>query len=266
MSEFKQKLKHILKEDFAYSSIHGFSNIANNKHLPIKIFWAISVLVSTSVCSYLIVSSVLNYLKYEVTTKMSVISETTSPFPTISICNSASLVAGNSSSFGFELLSQGPFAQYINYVDANNSFEPNKFVAQYFLRQNEFVLNTETRKSYGLSIDQMLITCLYAGSPCSSSDFVWYYDLMYGNCFRFNTGTNSTLKTSTNTGKWNGLRLELYVGSTNDIEMNQPSTGVHLFIHNNTNTLDSMKGFDAATSTESNIAVSRKFSSRLSEP
>ena len=78
----------------------------------------------------------------------------------------------------------------------------------------------------------MLISCLYASTACNASDFEWYYDTLYGNCYMFNKGSNSSIKMSTNTGKWNGLRLELYVGSINELEVNQQSSGAHIFIQN----------------------------------
>ena len=266
-SDYKAKLKLIFEKAFEQSNIVGLSNIVTNKHIPMKVVWIVSVLASFAICAYMIAESVIIYLQYDVISKMSVVYETTSPFPTISVCNSVPFVTDASTVFVENVMATNNFGFFLNYTDVNVPLEPYKYLSQYLNAVNAYNLSTAAKKTMGLTLDEMLLSCMYSGGACSSSDFDWYYDVLYGNCYRFNSGkNNSALKNTTNTGKWNGLRLELYVGSTNDIEMNQPSTGVHLFIHNNTNTLDSMKGFDAATSTESNIAVSRKFSSRLSEP
>ena len=260
------RLKKIIEEGFTYSTIHGLPNIATNKHVPIKILWTVCLLVSTGVCSFLIITGVMSYLEYDVISKVSIFNEVTSPFPTISICNIYPYVNGNSSNFVRNTLIEQNFSQFLNYSDNGLSLEPNKFLTNYLSLINGVKVSNEEKKSYSLTLDEMLISCLYASTACNASDFEWYYDTLYGNCYMFNKGSNSSIKMSTNTGKWNGLRLELYVGSINELEVNQQSSGAHIFIHNHTIKPNSYSGIDVSTSTNTNIAVSRMFFKKLSLP
>ena len=267
MSEFKKKFKALVKEDFTYSSIHGFSNMANSKHMSIQVFWAICVLVAMSACTYLMATCVISYLKYEVITKLSIVGEVSSLFPTVTICNSVPFMTSNSTSFEYNILSSPYFSKFLNYTDNNEPLEPLQSLGNYLASINAEIQSDDVKKAFGLTIDQMLISCLYSGSACSYSDFEWFYNPLYGNCFRFNGGTNGTaLRTSTNTGKWNGLRLELYVGSSNDIEINRMISGIHVYIHNSTSMPSFYEGLDVASSFETNIAVSRTFFSKLTSP
>ena len=43
---------------------------------------------------------------------------------------------------------------------------------------------------YGFYISQILLACEFQGQKCSYEDFYWYYDYHYGNCFRFNGGSD----------------------------------------------------------------------------
>ena len=263
----KSLLKKIFEESIALSKIHGVSNIKRNEHWPIKIAWILIVLASTGLCSYFVIENLISYLEFGVITKMTFIKESTSQFPTISICNSNPFTTNNSSIYVKNLLSQNEFSQFLNYTDANLPIEPNKFVARYYTFINAYNLTNDVQKSLGLSIDQMLISCLYMGNNCTSSDFEWYYDLINGNCFRYNTGgLNTTLKNISVKGKRKGLKLEMFVGSANDVEINHPSTGVRIFIHKNSIKPVVGEGLDVATGKETNIAVGRTIFKKLSYP
>ena len=65
----------------------------------------------------------------------------------------------------------------------------------------------------GFTLDNMLLTCVYANQPtCSSSDFQSFTSYDRGNCFTFNANT-SNISTLSQTGQYYGLRLELFSGS-----------------------------------------------------
>ena len=127
MSQTKSKLKELVKESFSFSTIHGLANIATNTHLPIKALWTILLLASSGICSYLVVLSVISYLEYDVSIKISKISETTSLFPTITICNSSPFITKNSTSLQENFIIEKQFSQFLN------SFEKFYFMLQFFL-------------------------------------------------------------------------------------------------------------------------------------
>jgi hypothetical protein len=59
----------------------------------------------------------------------------------------------------------------------------------------------------------MLISCLYNFKACNSDDFEWFYDTVYGNCYKFNSAkqTNRLDEIVTKPGPLNGLRLGKFI-------------------------------------------------------
>ena len=49
-------------------------------------------------------------------------------------------------------------------------------------------LNDTEKKKLGYPFEDMLIDCKFEANTCSASEFEWYYDYNYGNCYRFNSG------------------------------------------------------------------------------
>ena len=74
--------------------------------------------------------------------------------------------------------------------------------------------NPDTIKSYGFSLNSMLISCYFDSKKCSVSDFTYYYTYEYGNCYIFNMYVNSStsLKTISGSGPSNGLNMEIFIG------------------------------------------------------
>lgn len=89
----------------------------------------------------------------------------------------------------------------------------------------------------GLTLDDMLISCSFT-YLCNSSDFIYSFNSYYGNCYSFNgyylNGTKKEIKTVTKAGFLDGLFLELYVGYPVSPYSVSISSGVHVFIDNQT--------------------------------
>src|SRR5690606_35639629 len=95
----------------------------------------------------------------------------------------------------------------------------------------------EEIKSLGMSLEDMLISCTYANTACTVNDFEWYYEFFYGNCYRFNSGRNSSGdqvpdKEVSRAGWIDGLKLELFIDNPSNIYNLAYSTGVQIFISN----------------------------------
>ena len=74
-------------------------------------------------------------------------------------------------------------------------------------------LGKEFMKKIGFNMSQMLISCYYDNKNCDVSDLKEFTSYDRGNCLRFNYGINETkLKTTSQTGQYYGLRLELFSG------------------------------------------------------
>ena len=278
-SKLRKKINETFKDWLSSSTSHGLPNIARTDSKILKLLWTLSFLGSSAGCAYLLYLSVSGYLNYDVVTKITVYDELPSQFPTITICNSYPFGSANSTSFLEQQLNKffpgHDFKSFNNLSSAGKKFNFSEFsFAKYLilLSAADPSVSDDFKQSLGLTIEDMLINCQYSGSLCSKDDFVWFYSVLYGNCYVFNSGKNSSggtvpLKYLNQAGKTNGLKLELYVGQSNKpFDFINPCTGIHLIINNYTVSSTVFDGLDAATSKETNIAVGRTLTYRLPYP
>lgn len=117
-------------------------------------------------------------------------------------------------------------------------------------------LNTQ---KLGLSLDEMLIACGVKGKSCNSSAFLYsfngffglntlkidYYDyvsykqLSLGNCYSFNSGTNTdgskaNIEMVNQEGAPNGFWFELLVGSPSSLYSLSSGSGARIYVDNQT--------------------------------
>ena len=125
-------------------------------------------------------------------------------------------------------------------------------------------ISDEEKKSYGSSLDEMVIFCNYNMQKCNESNFEWFYDSRFGNCFRFNSVDNLITYSG---GKMNGLNLKLFIDHASDLYDGYTSSlGAQVFVHNRSVFPSIYDGFALPIGMESSIIVGRKFTSRLPAP
>jgi hypothetical protein len=130
-------------------------------------------------------------------------------------------------------------------------------------------MTMKQRKSFGISIEDMLIRCSFNFVTCTPADFDWYFDEMYGSCFKFNAGKKSsghsiTDKISTKNGKEHGLYTELVV--PNPLSNFSFSTSMELSVENKTAVPLFDEGFDVEVGKITNIAINRVFTKKAPKP
>jgi hypothetical protein len=143
------------------------------------------------------------------------------------------------------------------------------FMAQNLLSSNDL------KKSIGHSIDDILIGCKFNYQSCSSADFLWEYDKIYGNCYSFNSGFNSTghrveLKKSSLAGYSYGLQLDLYVNFYENLTLFNSVTGglgAILRIDNVTHGIDHVaEGVMVSAGSVTNSALGRENKFIMKQP
>ncbi len=92
MESSKENLKAILSEIVLASSLHGIPGILRTKYKFFKFVWALSFIVSSSACAFMLFNSVDEYFNYEIVTTTTVKTEMPAKFPEITICNSNPLM------------------------------------------------------------------------------------------------------------------------------------------------------------------------------
>ena len=127
-------------------------------------------------------------------------------------------------------------------------------------------------------------SCELNGQPCSASDFSWRWDPLYGNCYSYNSGLNSSgstmsFKESLLPGAQFGLKLDIYVGYNDYLKTfnvgwlqdtygaNINTYGLNILIQNNTYlTQDRFTVIALQGGTSNYIGVQRKFTTKLPKP
>jgi len=77
------KFQEILEKSVMSNAGYAVESFARKTNFMIvRLMWLLSLILTSSVCFYLIAKSATNYLNYEVVTKINVINEEPSIFPT----------------------------------------------------------------------------------------------------------------------------------------------------------------------------------------
>lgn len=266
----QKPMKEILKNWVSKTTIHGFQSLLTSNHIFLKIAWFVCIALSTTYCSYQVFQTILRYNHYDKITTYSLVNEAPTIFPAVVICN-LNPYDGNMSKLAIQEslkaknITPDPEDSAIHYIDnATNQF---KSVFEYRAIQSKFNLYDN-----GFFLHQMLISCKFQGNGCGQNDFEYFHDYDYGNCYRFNGNRNSSgqtrsLKVSRKAGQDNGLRLELFVGHTEQQQQYIYKSGMRVVIHNQSVIpFPDDDGIDVSTGKQTNIAVSRTFINRLSSP
>jgi hypothetical protein len=152
---------------------------------------------------------------------------------------------------------------------AFNSYLFSKFFGASNLKNP--ALSDEIKKSFALPFNQFILSCFFAGEECTENDFYWYYDLYYGNCYRFNAGKLQNgsavpLKTTSKPGLIDGLQIEMYLGIPNITNSFAFAYGAHIIVHNNTIEPTIYQGIEVSAGTFYDVTVSMEIVDKLPVP
>ena len=134
--------------------------------------------------------------------------------------------------------------------------------------------SNEDKKRLGHLIDDFMIECKFDDVFCNiTNDFIWYFDNVYGNCYKYNSGFNSNgqpieLIKSSQPGKYYlGLKLVLFETMPRILErISYGGTGFIIKLDNNSFTVGGNSRIDLLSGVETNIAVERIYSRQLPMP
>jgi hypothetical protein len=257
-----------LKELGLSTSIHAIPSIIRSPRLITKILWSIFFLLAFCLCLFSLSENLANYLRFEVTTSVKYVYEKNATFPMITLCNKNSFTTN----YALELLNQVIKRENINNITSSNSNIDNKTrattLSQLFAKS---YLNNNQKKKLSFQLEEMLIICQFSNSDCTAQDFEWYYDYLYGNCYKFNSGKNLNekdvdLKKIKFTSSFEGLRLVLFSPKPEQDEIISTSYGFHLSVTNQSHLSDFSQGFDVGLGTESLVKISKTIINKVPSP
>ena len=245
----REQIETLLKEVLYNSLAQAIIKIFLSPFLLIKVVLFLFVLGSIGCTSYLVISSIMTYFTYGVVASSRTLYETPTLFPKVTFCNYNFFTT----KYGYDVIQSGKNI-YIDYF------------------------STEEKKRISRDLDEILLECTFNLKSCNSSDFVWSYDPINGNCFTFNSGFDSNgnkvvLKDSMLSGFYYGLRLTLYVNiyekilETGYFKKVSNELGAYFLIGNSSHLkYDEKNGIRASPGFGTNIMIDREFKSILPKP
>ena len=208
MSSKLTRIKEELKEASMTTTGHVIMLIIRSQYLLMKIILLLAWLIGFGITLYLITNNILDYYKYDVTTKTRVIREEPMIFPKVTICNADRFVTNDSISFLANVIrNDGSFVAKINEatmagattdVELVNWFISNNVYFESQALYAAYSADNKTRMSLGYDKETFVRKCNFNYEYCKSYDnFIeQIYDINLGNCFTFNGQTKSKLKAS----------------------------------------------------------------------
>ena len=204
LGDQQHRLNNEVREELRNMHVDGFSNIFSDSNVTgMKIVWICVLIASSASCVFLIVKTVEEYMRFEVTTKIRVLTGQEAVFPTITICNLNPFTT--------------PYADEL-FSAANITNDPNNiWLLDEYMKQTTGSYLSNAQKERMSSLDDMLVGCKFSFDSCSSSQFQFVYHPLYMNCYRFNSGFNASQQSTelnkiVSAGIVNSLTIDLYSG------------------------------------------------------
>lgn len=266
MSDKQKKIFQVLKDAGLSSTSHGLPRILKSKNIFFKFMWTFFMTTSCSACCYLITTSIMNFLKWQVVTKIDIVTEIPSIFPTISICSANPIQKNFSLEYVDEVLKRSGIHNNSLFESYSINYQFKFMFSKYLSMSNLFNLSSSEREHFGMKINESIISCFYSTNPCNLDlDFEYYYDNIHSYCVKFNSGKKSELKKASKPGLINGLQMEIYVEEPHENSFSTAS-GLYIIVHNSSQESYFPEGFTVPVGKQVNIAVQREFISKKAKP
>ena len=272
----KKQVTTLIKQTLYNSTAQAIIKLIETPHFSLKFFLFICVIISSGLCSFLIIQLIFNYLSYYVLTISRILYETPALFPKITVCN----VNPFTTQYAVEFLKQINKDLYPN-IDI---FNESQMIKLNFSLKNELIngiknsarykmnsLNETEQKQLSHSLKDMMPSCYFNQEECSAKHFDWYFDPYYGNCWTFNSGQKGPLVNNSFPGEFYGFRMDLYVNFFDKLNsINSYSGGLGALIRiGNSSYLTSYyprDGIKIEPGQVTSISVSRSFKNSLPKP
>lgn len=252
-------LKKIISEWSISTTSHGIPNIARSEGKFSLLLWSIAFLASLAFCGYQIVLTLIDVSKFPVYTKIEIIEEIPTPFPSISFCNLNPFNTNDPVNYAM-------FENLLTKSNINFNSHPNLLWLSVSSLVKSFVfdLSDEERQNFTFGFKQMIYSCKFNSFLCNEEDFEMFYNFDYGNCFKFNPNGTKFIGKS---GHQNGLRLEIHIGNSSSKEAYTISRGIRFLIHNHSDIISiNDHGQDASTGFSTEVKITRSMNEKLDEP
>ena len=261
----KAKLQKLTLWSFMHNflsvtSFHGLPLIANTKNFFCALaFWMIPIMTALGLMLWALISVTNQYFEMNTVLYSNLHFNSRLLFPAVTVCNKNYFrrsVAENASS-DVDLQDLVDFL----HVASGNPFLVDEFDFDEFIDNHEDLFEGEDSIFYfrnsGHQFEQMVYSCTFNGKDCSH-DFIQRSSI-YGNCYTFNSGINTSALYSTRSGETYGLELILNAEEYEYFLAETLSVGFNVFIHDQAHFpyFDSIDRFSVTTGLETLVALRR---------
>ena len=264
----KDKNLFLLKEWSLLSTFHCYPKIFQTKNIYAKLTWSLIFVLFSCLTFWLVVKGIIDYLEFDVVTKIRVISPQSITFPTVTICEANTFTTKQAEDLiGEALLLENETISNLSslYVqkNANESerFEMNTLIDLAMRRLAHY--NESVKKSMGLSLDQINKCHFDYRVEC---DLDWIFSYKHGNCYQFNTGKSQPMKETQLGGRSYGLYLQIGPLINRNSFNTYYSTGLKLFIHNGSFVSTGAEEIFIKTGEQTNIKLTKIFTRKATYP
>jgi hypothetical protein len=254
-------------------SFHCYPKIFARTSLPLRLLWILFLVVFSILTFKLVFRGIYEYLEYDVVSKIRAFNEKLSPFPTITICNANPFGTREA-----EVLIKNAYDQPKNEEIFDNelllkssqldlalmNMEYNKNI----VLEHTYNMTDEDKRKLGFSIQQIQ-SCYFNEVECNfNEDFNWFYSFKWGSCYQFNSGKNSTLPLKQTKLGGRNYGLGLFIGPLYNLNKypTYHSTGLRIFVHNNSFLSSSADEILVETGKHSSISIKKTFTYKTPMP
>jgi hypothetical protein len=223
----------------------GFKYNSNiNKIVWLCFLVGFALLILTS-----LITSTTHYFQYDTGSKIETISERPTDFPAVTICGNNPFSTKLSENLMMDLRNNSGFK-------IKDSDLP--LMTKILVASDDY--SKDAKKLLGIPIFYFDLDSKFDNRPIKTiKEFSYFHSFNYGNCWQFNSGTNSQIKKTHTEGKTFGFSI-MGVFENNNNLITSNSNGLAVFIHNQTIPpayLD--EPYLVSTGKETNIVVNRIF-------
>jgi hypothetical protein len=155
------------------ADINCWSKIIHyNGNYFIQILWLKVLIFSTIATFFLISKSIIDYLKYDVTSQIEIYNDIPAKFPTVTFCDNNPFKTKKAQELMDSIVHRYNMSRQIDSFDLAKNYAASKLVSNKF------------RKSLG-SMENLECIFLKVSLNCSH-DLHWYWSHEFGNCYQFN--------------------------------------------------------------------------------
>jgi len=267
----KNKTQKIAKELRKWSlacTCHCYPKIFQKSNKALRVTWSVFFVIFLFLTFQLVYREITQYLEYDVVSKIRVLKEKSSPFPTVTICDANPFGTKEAQSIieNFKKKDNDEFYTSLNLSKMEMSLTRMENLKNLVFNQ-AYNLSDAQKRKLGFSLDQIQ-SCYFNEIECSNEDFYWFFSYKWGSCYQFNSGKNTTLPLKQTKLGGRNYGLGLFIGPLHTASKYPTfhSKGLRIFVHNSSFLSSTADEILVETGKHSSISIKKTITHKTPVP